>query len=144
MPGSGRFRDPPCSSPRSVIRSCNSGSFVCCSCRIVILSCNCSSFLRMSSLKTHCQCCRSVCYLLCKQSCTDDSESEREYRAHRVGRLHRQSTGRLHSCQTIDSVCRSVRVCRSVSFPQNQPIDCNPDYLTVFVGVSAPDIPAQC
>ena len=63
----GNFHSP-CSSPRSVILSCNSGSLVCCSCRIVILSCNCSSFLRMSSLNTHCQCCRSVCYLLCKQS----------------------------------------------------------------------------
>ena len=41
----------------------------------------------------------SVCYLVCKQS-LDDSESEREYGAHRVGRLHLQSAARLHSNQT--------------------------------------------
>ena len=61
----------------------------------------------------------SVCYLVCKQS-LDDSESEREYGAHRVGRLHLQSAARLHSNQTArvwsesarvwpqDSVCRRV------------------------------------
>ena len=36
---------------------------------------------------------------VCKQS-LDDSESEREYGAHRVGRLHLQSAARLHSNQT--------------------------------------------
>ena len=85
------------------------------------------SHRRTDFLIFHCQYCQWVCYLLCKQSCNDDSESETEYRAHRAGRpmgtqpARRWTAGasesagesvflRIKPSQTMDSVCRSVGV----------------------------------
>ena len=62
------------------------------------------SHRRTDFLIFHCQYCQWVCYLLCKQSCNDDSESETEYRAHRAGRLERQSAGQWEPSQPDDGL----------------------------------------